>query len=67
MIAPSYYRDDVHHYEGDIICCRMVMILMLKMLTKYQGDQGTKVMSGIMLWNDDITDGHSQRECINRG
>ena len=33
---------------------------MLKMLTKYQGDQGTKVMSAIMLWNDDVTDGHDE-------
>ena len=50
-LAQSWpHRDDVHHYEGDIICCRMVMILMLKMLTTYQGDQGTNAMWCQRLW-----------------
>ena len=35
----------------------MVMILMLKMLTKYQGDQGTKVMSTIMMYLDQSDQG----------
>ena len=33
---------------------------MLKMLTKYQGYQGTKVMSAIMMWNDYAADGNDE-------
>ena len=35
---------------------------MYNLLTKSldQGDQGTKVMSAIMMWNGDVTDGHDE-------